>query len=168
MDALFEALCYLLDDELERQENILALCQAQGEAARRHDIEYLEARTGSLAPLLQETAQSEILRQRLIEQIASQATLSGGPPTLTQLISVANEPWSSRLRHFQTRFQETLGRTRAVVQSNAPVLRASLHVISQAVRTLERCAWPEGAAYTAAGVGPAKANAQPTLIDRRG
>ena len=168
MDGLLEALCYLLDDELERQENILALCQAQGEAARRHDIEYLEARTGALMALLQETAQSEVLRHRLLDQIASHAALPNRELTLTELISLAHEPWSSRLTHFQARFQETLRATRSVVQANAAVLRTSLHVVSQAMRTLEQCAAPEGAAYTAAGAGASGVSSQPTMIDRRG
>jgi len=168
MTASFEALCYLLDDELERQENILTLCRAQGESARNHDVEYLEARTAALTPLLQEAAQAEVLRSRLLSQIASETGLSNRRPPLSELIPLAEEPWSSRLRYFQTRFQETLSATRDIVRANAGVLRVSLRVITQAMNTLEQCAMAEGAAYTAAGAGPAEGNVQPAVIDRRG
>ena len=168
MTSLLEALCYLLDDEVERQENILMLCRAQGDAARRHDIERLEAQTGSLVPLLQEAAQGEVLRSRLLSQIACETSLSNPRPSMSDLISVAEEPWRSRLRRLQTRFHETLEATRDVVRGNAGVLRGSLRVIAQAMATLDHCVMTQGPAYTAAGAGPAGGSAEPTMIDRRG
>ena len=162
-----EALCYLLDDELERQENILAICRAQVEAARRHDIEVLEARTAALIPLLQEAAQAEVLRSRLLAQIGMQAGLSSRNPSLSELIVTAEEPWTSRLHCLQERLGTTLCETKEAVRDNAGVLRSSLHVISQTLKTLEQCASP-GPAYTAAGAEPVGGDLRPTVIDRRG
>jgi hypothetical protein len=168
MDALFEALCFSLDDEIERQENILAVCQAQGEAARTHDLEYLEAKTAALFTLAQEAAQAEGMRRRLLNQIAAQLGVSAEEQRLTELIQLASEPWVSRMRYFQSRLQTILKETRGVARCNAVVLRASLRVLSQAVGALEQCAGAYASSYTADGTEPLKETAAPTLLDRKG
>jgi hypothetical protein len=168
MDALLEALCFSLDDELERQENILTVCRAQGEAARTHDIEYLEAKTAALFTLAQEAAQAEGMRQRLFNQIAAQLGISAEEQRLTELIPLASEPWGARMRYFQSRLQSLLNETRGVVRSNAMVLRASLRVLSQAVGALEQCASAYASGYTADGTEPLKETAAPTRLDRKG
>lgn len=168
MNSLFEALCHLLDDELTRQGNILQICRAQGDAARRHDVEFLEAQTSSLVPLLQEAAQGDVLRTRIVSQIASASAMANARPVLSELIAAADEPWRSRLLHLQTGLQETAQATRDIVRANAGVLRNSLRVIAQAMAVLDHCAAGQGPAYTAAGAGSPVGGAHPTMIDRRG
>ena len=167
MDDLLEALCYLLEDELERQENVLAICRAQGQAARTHDVECLEARTAALLPLIQEGVQADGLRTRLLAQIAARAGMSVSRPCLSDVIPHAAEPCASRLRFYQSRLVEILGETKSVVRANAIVLRGSLRVVSQAMKALEQCS-ADAASYDAQGMGPQRANALPTVIDQRG
>jgi hypothetical protein len=168
MTSLFEALCHLLDDELERQRSILQICRAQGDAARRHDIEYLEAQTSSLVPLLHEAAHGDILRTRVVNQIVSGSAMLNAHPALSELIAAAEEPWRSRLRRLQASLQETAQTLRDVVRANAGVLRNSLRVIAQAMAALDHCVAAQGPAYTAAGAGSPAGGTQPTMIDRRG
>jgi hypothetical protein len=163
----FEALCYLLEDELERQGRILELCHAQGDAARCHDLELLEAKTATLLPLLQESTQAEALRIRLVGQIADATLLSNKRPSMSELILVAEEPWTSRLCAIQERFQESLAKTKNCVRDNSGVLRNALRVISHAMTALEQCA-SAGPAYTATGTEQTARTPQPSVIDRRG
>jgi hypothetical protein len=102
---LYEALCFLLEDALERQGNILAICRAQGEAARLHDLECLEARTAALGPLLEEAVEAEQLRVRLMQQLAEQYGFSHVPQSMSELIECSEEPWASRIRYLQGRFR---------------------------------------------------------------
>ncbi len=167
MDDLLEALCYVLDDELERQETILAICRAQGQSARAHDIEGLEARTGALVPLIQEGVQAEGLRSRLLAQVADRAGLATPTLCLTEVIPMASEPRAARLRFYQERLRDVLRETKAVVRSNAAVLRGSLRVVGQAMKALEQCSI-DAAGYDAQGMESQRTEAQPTMIDRRG
>ena len=168
MTSLFEALCHLLEDELERQRKILEICRAQGDAARRHDIEYLEAQTASLTQLLHEAAHGEILRTRVMNQIVRGGSVTSEHPTLTELAALAEEPWRSRLRELQSNLRETVQTMREVVRGNAGVLRNSLRVVAQAMAVLDHCVTSQGPAYTAAGAGVSVRGTHPTVIDRRG
>ena len=172
MNELFDTLCSMLDDELERQENILAICRAQAEAARAYDVEHLEARTAALLPLLRDAALAEPLRSRLLDQIAlndlNVQTPEPGRPTLREVAEIAPEPWMSRLRHYQWRLREVLDETRAVVQANATALRTSLRVVGQALKAVDQTGAPASPGYSADGFEPASGIAQPALMDQRG
>ena len=61
-----EALCNHFDLERERQETMLSLCEAQGRAARAHDLETLEARTEALNLLIEEGVEAEAIRHALL------------------------------------------------------------------------------------------------------
>jgi len=178
MNEPFDALCELLAQELERQETILALCHAQGDAARTHDIEQLQARTATLTPLIQEAAQAENTRNRLLKDLAQTFGLASTRPTLSPLAAMAPEPWASRIRFYQTRLANVLKETRALVRINAVILRTSLKVVAHAMKALDQCnvggelfhAYNEGpgsAGYDAGGFEPRQVR-QPAIIDQRG
>ena len=167
MNKPFDALCELLAQELERQETILALCHAQGDAARTHDIELLQARTAALTPLIQEAAQAENTRNRLLKDLAETLGLASARPSLSPLAAVAPEPWASRIRFYQTHLANVLKETRALVRVNAAILRSSLKVVAQAMKAIEQCEGPKSAGYDAGGFEPRPVR-QPAMIDQRG
>ena len=165
-EELIEALCAYFELELERQETVLALCQAQGRAARAHDAEYLEANTEALAKLMQEVVRAEQGRLAVVQALVALLALPPKRQTLSSLIALATEPWGQRLAFYQDRLQDVLARIRTEVRKNAPILRRSLHIVNKTMQTLECCAEAAGG-YDARGEegGP---GASPNIIDRRG
>ena len=69
MEKVLDELCEVLQDELERQENVLAVCRAQGQAARARDVAYLEAKAAALCSLIRETVNAEQERLRLVRAV---------------------------------------------------------------------------------------------------
>lgn len=168
MDILFEALCCSLDDEIERQENVLEVCNASRKAAQAHDVEYLEAKTCALVSLVQQAVQAESARKKLIDEIASNLGSVGKDRNLTALIAVAPHPWRERLSYYQTRLQGIVGGTRPVVISNMAALRAALRIVRHCLCQLEHGQEAAALSYNAGGMEPSRKDRQPSLIDHRG
>lgn len=166
--AILERLCAHCDEEAERQETVLQVCRAQLCAARAHDIEQLEAKTAALLLLIQETVEAEKTRIALLHDVVGHYQLSKEKQTLTELIVVAPEPWSSRLREFQTRLRSALEETRRVTRENRMVVRRSLNVLNRAMEAAFKTADGARGVYDARGEQRRGAAEQPTVLDRRG
>ena len=164
----FEALCAVFDDDLERQENMLSLCRAQGRAAIEHDIELLEARTEAMTALVHEATESERLRVALATVLVQALRLPEAQQTLSGLIAVAPEPYRNRLADFQARIQVVLMDTREVVRANHLILRRSSRIVSDALEALVDCTPPPRGQYDARGDAPQGHSQQPALLDQRG
>ncbi len=168
MEQVLKQLCELFDDELERQENVLEICIAQGKAARAHDLEYLEAKTVALNALIREAVYAERERLTLVRCLVDAFRLPAGRQTLSDLIAVVQEPWKTRLSEFQVRMRHVLSETQNVVQDNAQVIRRSLGVVNEAMKTLLECIPSEPVSYDEKGGGMGCAAANPAMIDTRG
>ncbi len=168
MNQLLDALCNSLDDELERQENVLAVCRVHGEAARGHDLAYMEAKTAALEVLIRDAAQASAGRQPLLREIVAHFELPEERQSLTGLIQAAPDPWRSRLRQFQHRFRATLGEIRTLVRENMGVMRKSLKAVTQYLGALEQGMSSEAEGYSAEGLEPRQKDPGPALIDRKG
>lgn len=168
MSAAFESLCSLLEDECERQENILAVCRSQGEAARNRDVAEMEAKTAALELLLQEVKQAEDERNRVARLLSEEHGVPHDCGTLSELIRHAPEAWRPRLRHMQARLRGVLDSTRQVVRANAGVMRHAARKVSRSVGLLTRQDPSNPASYTAAGMELAVSERQPVLMDQRG
>lgn len=166
MSELFEQLCGLLDDEVERQENVLAVCKAQSEAVRTRDIEYLEAKTAALVALIQEVAKAAGERANVIRAIINENGLKSARLTLSDVVGAAPEPLRGRLADAHRRLRAVLNETRPVVLANASSLRKALQTMSDSLSILEPAA-VEGAGYDATGMGPAGVGPA-SMIDQRG
>lgn len=166
MDQVLENLCRLFDDELERQQNTLEVCVALGQAARAHDLEYIEAKNTALRALIEETVASENERIQLVRQVVDYYQLPVERQTLTDLITVVPEPWSTRLGEFQERMRSTLGQTKRVVGENQRIMRRALNVVHSALNCLVRCIPASG--YDARGEECLRAHAAPNIIDQKG
>lgn len=163
-----ERLCTLFAEELERQETVLAVTTAQGLAVRAHDLEGLEAKTAALQVLIVETAAAEAERLCLVREIVDAFALPVERQTLSDLIEMVDEPYRSRLRHFQTRMRETLAQSRRVVRENSRIFRHSIKVLDGALDTLSPCILQEEGAYDQQGREPLRRRPEPSFIDHRG
>lgn len=166
--ALMDRLCTLFDDELERQGLVLANCRAQGEAARVHDVEYLEAQTHALASLMQEAVRAESDRHDVLKEVVDYYGLAVEEQTLSGLISIVPEPWKHRLAEFQIDIRRTIGEVQDVVRENARYMRSSLRLINRGMEAAVGSESRSGGAYTASGTGPGVSELAPALIDAQG
>ncbi len=161
MSSLFERLCDMLDDEVERQENVLAVCRAQSEAVKTNDLEYLEAKTASLVVLIQEAAQAARERSALTDLIAAEHGLSRNGLLFSDIVAVAPEGLRDRLADSHRRLRGVLKETRSVALSNASSMRHALRAIRASLAVLR----PEDKpplAYDAKGMQPP---AKPGLVN---
>ncbi len=168
MEHVLDALCHHFDEELERQETVLAVCQSQGMAARAHDVTYLEAKTGALNLLLTDFVSAEQERLRLVQKLVDHYELPEECQTLSGLVEVVPEPWKRRILDFQKRMREVLAETQRVVRSNNSSMRRSLQVANEAIEALVQSIPAAGPSYDASGVGPAAVGVEPALMDQRG
>lgn len=163
-----EALCDYFDDELERQQNVLVICRAIGQAARSQDLEYLEAKTEGLRVLLSEAMEAEQLRLSLVADVVEFYQLPEGQQTLTALIAEVPMPWQQRMREFQVLMRATLESTRRLVRDNNQVLRRSIGIVTETLTALSMCQPEARGQYTSQGGDATRIRTQPSLIDQRG
>jgi len=168
MSDLYETLYFVLDDALERQEKVLAACQAQGKAARARDVEYLEAKTLELVDLMKEAARADKMRAEVVKQIASEQGLRNAPENLSAVTAIAPGPWRDGLSEVQTRLQAALKETRSVIAASAGVMRAVLRVVGESLQALDDCCTVNARGYEANGLEPAREHAGPKILDRKG
>jgi hypothetical protein len=172
VDELFDTLCRRLDEEVERQRGILDLCVAQGEAARLHDIDTLEKKTGELARLLATAGGAAKERKALIGVILdgddAGVSCHGGVSNLTAIIKRAPTAWREPLARVQASLKEALSESRAVVVANAGLLRASLKVVHESLRQFEHYGIVDSVAYDASGGEPVAPGACARLLNERG
>lgn len=165
---LLDALCASFDGELERQENVLALCRAQGEAVCAHDIEAIEARTRALVVLVEDALGAEGERLPFLGEVVEYFALPVEKQTLTDLIAVSPEPWRRRMAEFQQRIQKTLEETRKVVRENAGLMRRSLRIVDSSLQLVMGTEAETAPAYEDTGGEPARTGRKPAMIDARG
>ena len=167
MSSLFERLCEMLDDEVERQENVLAVCQAQSEAVKTNGLEYLEAKTASLVVLIQEAAQASRERSGVMESIAAEHGLNRVGLIFSDVVAAAPEPLRGRLAESHRRLRAVLKQTRPVAISNASSLRQALRGMRASLAVLGPEA-PSGSAYDATGMHESAKPGLVNTMDQRG
>lgn len=168
IEELLDSLCEHFDDELERQQNVLAVCRAMGQGARAQDHEYLEAKTAALHVLLRQAMSAEQVRLALVQEIVNHYGLPEERQTLSGLIAVVPAPWQSRMQEFQLLMRATLETTRRLVRENNRVLRRSLQVVNQTLAAMALCEPGSASAYNDAGGDAIRSQPMPALVDQRG
>ena len=163
-----DAPCEHFDDELERQQNVLVVCRAIGQAARSQDLEYLEAKTEALRVLLGEAMEAEQVRLDLVADVVDFYQLPEDQQTLSGLITQVPMPWQQRMREFQVLMRATLESTRRLVRDNNHVLRRSLGIVTQTLATLSMCQPESQGQYNHQGGDATRMKSRPALIDQRG
>ena len=169
MERLYKALGNVLEDEIERQENILAVCRAQGDAALARDTEALENHTTALMGLLQDAMRAEGLRRELSARLAEAQGRPNAPAmTLRDLAASAPPPWNDRFNFFRLRLREIMAETRSMVIDNAVLIRTALRIAGKSLQVLEPEFAGMGPAYSAAGPEPVGAGGTAKYLDQRG
>lgn len=167
--AWLEALCDVFQDDLDRQEDLLALCKAQARAALEHDVELLEARTEAITALLRGAVETEQRRIALSGRLVAALGLAPEAQSLSGLIAVSPSPWRERLAEFQARMRGVLAETRAVTEASGRVMRRSAAVVGEALEALAGCVPAAPAQYDAHGGNTnADPGTRPAMLDTRG
>lgn len=167
LEVHLETLCEIFQDELDRQEDLLALCKLQGRAALEHDVELLEARTEAINALVAQAAGSEQQRLDLANALVTALGLPQEKHTLSGLIEVAPDPWRRRMAEFQARMRAVLAETREVVRQNNLVMRRSAKIVADALGVLTQCT-PAAGHYDARGGETTTPAQAPACLDQRG
>lgn len=164
-----DAICETFQDDLDRQEDLLALCKAQGRAALDHDVELLEARTEAINVLLADAVAAEARRVEIAGKLVAHFGLPVEKQTLSGLIEAAPAPWSRRMEEFQQRMRAVLSETRGVIRANNQAMRRSAKIVGEALDVLVQCVPGSHGQYDAKGAAPARGKrGEPALFDRRG
>lgn len=168
MSATLDALCKVFDDQLERQETLLAVCSAQGDALRSSDVSALDTRTEAMQALIQETVDSEQQRLALISAVVEDLDLQVEEQTLTGLIAAVADPWRGRMSEFQERIREVLARTQIIVRENHRMMQRSLRLVNRAMGVLLESGPGTKPNYTAEGTERSQEHFPVSMIDQRG
>ena len=169
MEQALEALCRVFDAELERQQTVQSLVDAQRAALLNGDRATLEERTRNIDQIIHETAGADTERLRLVQELVNAYGLPPERQTLTGLIEVAPEPYRSRLAHFQGTMQSTLDETRRTVTDNNRLLRQSARWTKSCLDIIVEWAGETNTGrYDARGQGPAHVPCGPAMLDQRG
>ncbi len=163
-----DTLCQLLEDEIERQENLLLVCKSQHEALLAQDLEAVQARTEALEVLIRETAQAHAARSAVVRPILDESGIVEANPCLSDLISVVPAEWKERLRQLQARLKSSIAANRAVVRTNARLLRQSLNITEQLLSSFQVCSDGLAGNYTEQGSGMTARPTESVLLDHRG
>lgn len=159
------ALCELLDAELERQHIVLETVKAQGLAARAQDLPELDKRTAALSMLMHESLRSEQARLRLLRPVVEYFGLKGADQTLSNLVKACPEPWKGRLGDFQRALKDTVNGSREQIHRNAVVMRKTLKRVDTAMESVFQDG--NGRRYTPGGTD-VRADRAATMLDAMG
>jgi len=161
-------LCESLEAELERQENLLAVCRALSGVVCTHDIVGLEAKTAAIEVLIRDAIRAEPERRRLLKELVELLGLPLERQTLTDLIKTVAEPWASRMSDFQRRIRDVMTQNASVVHQNGSLIRRSLRVIMGALNAIQVTAGNGAEQYDLCGMTPSSTDRPPALIDQKG
>lgn len=168
MNKPLDQLCTLLDEEVERQENVLAVVRGQGEAARTRNLEALNARTSALSALMAEGIEAEQRRIQVVTELVAAYALPMEEQTLTHLIGHAPEPWKHRLAEAQARLRSTVHESQRVVRANELVVRRGLRNVTEVLETFGEQLGMGRPAYDARGNERTGVATRPAMLDSRG
>lgn len=173
MHKAFETLASLLEEEVARQEEVLAATRAQGRAARARDVKAIEEQSAILMVLAQKTAHAEMARKRALRQLLGRDP--GSETTLRDVIIAAPEECRSHLNELRDRLRALLSVIREETRENMTWIRASLKVVRRALLSVEPYLQACSGHYSTHGellAGHGHTNTlsamQPALIDRKG
>jgi hypothetical protein len=168
IDQALERLCEIVEDEAERQENVLAVCRAQHAAVLSNDAQELEARTAALAALIRDAAEAEGERLQVVGEVVEHYQLPAERQTMTQLVRMAPVPWRNRLREAQRRLQIAMRTSRGLTRSTGRALRWSAQAVERCIGGLKDAQGVSSQSYSAGGEVQTPAYSRPAFVDQKG
>jgi hypothetical protein len=161
-----ENLCVVFEEELERQETVLRLCQLQETAIRGRDPQRLAELTASLNLVLQEAAAAEAGRHRAARAVVEGLGLDAAQHTLSAVVAAAPQPWQARLAELQARLREVMAASALATKQNGRVMRRLLSTCNETLRALQGGEASPG--YSTAGAPLAPAHRSAALLNQAG
>ena len=159
------ALCDLLEDEIERQQNALEIRLTMAQAIRTRDVAALDAMTRALTLIVRESAEAEKTRLKLAAPLVDKDA-----PVLSDIMAVASFPWKLRLYEYQQRLEQLFNEIMIVSKENEALLARAIGIVSDALSSLAHCQgglFPGN--YTADGRNGAQGSvANPVIMDNKG
>lgn len=168
MSNLLNTLCDVLDEELRRQESVLAACRAQRGAVAAHDVDGLDVNTEALGALVRDVRDAEAGRLEVLRAVVDEYGLPREQQTLTELIRVVPEPWRTRLAGFQKSLRNILGETRRLIHENSRTIRRGLLIVDDCLARLVVGTGETHKGYDDRGMELARALQGPAFIDQKG
>ncbi|MBI5094104.1 MAG: hypothetical protein HZB26_16885 [Candidatus Hydrogenedentes bacterium] len=168
MNNVLEQLCDTLEEELERQENVLAVCYAQNQAVRAHHLDSLNAKTLALELLIRDAVRAQGARTALFRRVVEEYNVPAARQTMSGLIAIVPEPWSTRLGAFQNRMRAVLAEIRTALHDNAISLRSSGRALDDLLERFDGAQASRAGSYTAQGLGPVRSGREPAILNQIG
>lgn len=163
-----EKLCDMLDDEIERQQNVSAVCEAQHKALCARDVEAIDARNNALELLALESGLEESERSALVAAISRRLDLVPERTRLSDLVSHAPDPWKSRLGERRSILCDLVLSNQRLVRRNQLIATKSKSIAEEWRDTLFGHLGEAGPAYCGQGHTSKRVQGGPAMIDQRG
>ena len=163
-----QKLCDMLDDEIERQHNVNAVCEAQHKALCARDVEAIDARNNALELLARESGLDEAERNELVEAISRRLDLAPERARLSDLVSHAPDPWKERLGERRTTLCDLVRSNQRLVRRNQLIASKSKSIAEAWRDTLFSHLGEAGPAYCGHGHSSKRIQGGPAMIDQRG
>ena len=161
-------LCDMLDDEIERQHNVGAVCLAHHEALCARDVEAIDARNSALECLARDADVEAGVRDAAVAKLAAALGLAPDRTRLRDLAAHAPEPWKSRLRKRRTALRKVVQSNQLLVRRNQLIANKSKKIADTWRETLFRNLGESGPAYRGDGNTRPYIQGGPAMIDQRG
>jgi hypothetical protein len=163
-----QILCDQLDDEIERQQNVGAVCSALHEALCARDADAIDARNHALELLAREAGAEADVRDGTIARIAKALGIDGGVSRLRDLADRAPEPWKSQLYERREILRNILQSNQRMIRRNELIASKSKALAESWRETLFGHFAPHGPAYCGNGQSQGAIQGAPAMIDQRG
>lgn len=161
-------LCDLLDDEIERQQNVGSVCVAHHEALCARDIDAIDARNAALELLARDSALEAGARQAVVAKISNGFGLAPERTRLRDLAAHAPEPWKTRLTERRVALRDVVESNQRLVRRNEMIVKKSRTIADAWRETLFEHIGESGPAYRDDGHTPPSVQGGPAMIDQRG
>jgi len=161
-------LCDMLDDEIERQQNVGSVCVAHHEALCARDIDAIDARNTALELLARDSGLQESARQAAVAKISEVLGLTPERSRLRDLADHAPEPWKTRLSERRVALHDVVVSNQRLVRRNKLIATKSKMIADSWRETLFEHFGESGPAYCGDGHTPPSVQRGPAMIDQRG
>jgi flagellar biosynthesis/type III secretory pathway chaperone len=161
-------LCDVLDAEIERQQTVQAVCEAQHDALCARDVAAIGARNEALDLLAHESEATAPERDHALAAALTMFDLKPGRDRLRHLAQHVPAPWGTRLEERRDALRSVVEMNQRLVRRNAIIAEKSKSIAESWRETLFNELTPSGPAYSGNGGARTGSRGAPAMIDQRG
>lgn len=166
-DLPFQELSTILDEELQRQEELLALVREQGGAIVKRDATTLETHTNAINTLVGKAAAAESARHAVLREIVDHLELPVSEQTMSHIAEDAPAPYRDRLEFQQARLHTVMTECHELIYENARRLRRAAQITNDCLLVMTGQAEAPSPAYSSGG-SASDAAPRPNVVNQRG